>query len=197
MEKKQKGPVLNRRPKSGFTPTPNFGVSSDFKSERGFTLIELLVVISIIALLASIVLVALSNSRAKARDARRIADIKQLSSAMELFYGDFYSYPTTTSLVAAGTTGAFSAGTPCANGTAGCVNYMVPTYLTKIPVAPLPADGICGQAYGSGISTANDYQFLSTNANTTTSTYQITFCLGGQTGSYIPGVHTLTPTGIQ
>jgi type II secretion system protein G len=59
------------------------------KSEkRGFTLIELLVVIAIIGLLASIVLASLNSARRKSRDARRIADLKQLQNAMELYAND-------------------------------------------------------------------------------------------------------------
>ena len=61
--------------------------------QKGFTLIELLVVISIIGLLATIVLVSLNAARGKARDARRIADIKQISTAIELFYDVAGSYP--------------------------------------------------------------------------------------------------------
>ncbi len=52
----------------------------------GFTLIELLVVISIIALLAATILASLNSARQKSRDARRIADIKQLRTALEIFY---------------------------------------------------------------------------------------------------------------
>ncbi len=52
----------------------------------GFTLIELLVVIAIIGLLASIVLASLNSARQKSRDARRIADVKQLQLALELYY---------------------------------------------------------------------------------------------------------------
>ena len=60
---------------------------------RGFTLIELLVVISIISLLSSVVLTSLNSARAKARDARRLADIQQIKLALELYYDDNGSYP--------------------------------------------------------------------------------------------------------
>lgn len=53
---------------------------------RGFTLIELLVVIAIIGILSSVVLASLNGARRKGRDARRIADVKQLQLALELYY---------------------------------------------------------------------------------------------------------------
>jgi prepilin-type N-terminal cleavage/methylation domain-containing protein len=52
---------------------------------KGFTLIELLVVIAIIGLLASIVLVSLNTARQKARDSRRLTDIRQVALALELY----------------------------------------------------------------------------------------------------------------
>jgi prepilin-type N-terminal cleavage/methylation domain-containing protein len=59
---------------------------------KGFTLIELLVVISIIGLLSTLAAVSLKNARAKARDAQRIADIKQLQTALDLYYDTNKSY---------------------------------------------------------------------------------------------------------
>jgi len=61
--------------------------------QTGFTLIELLVVIAIIGLLATIVLVSLNSARSKARDVKRIAGVKQLQTALELYYDKNGSYP--------------------------------------------------------------------------------------------------------
>jgi len=53
--------------------------------KKGFTLIELLVVIAIIGILSGVVLTNLNSARAKAKDGRRISDIKQIQVALELF----------------------------------------------------------------------------------------------------------------
>ncbi|MBI1956918.1 MAG: prepilin-type N-terminal cleavage/methylation domain-containing protein [Candidatus Niyogibacteria bacterium] len=63
------------------------------EKSRGFTLIELLVVIAIIGVLASVVLASLNTARKKSRDARRIADIKQLQLAAELYFDSNSFYP--------------------------------------------------------------------------------------------------------
>ena len=61
--------------------------------QKGFTLLELLVVIGIIGLLASIIVVNLTGARRRARDTKRIADIRQLQTAVEDYYGKNGKYP--------------------------------------------------------------------------------------------------------
>ncbi len=62
-------------------------------AKRGFTLVELLVVVAIMGLLISIVTVSLSAAQKKSRDARRIADVKNLQLALATYYNDNLKYP--------------------------------------------------------------------------------------------------------
>lgn len=104
------------------------------KLKKAFTLIELLVVIAIIAVLATLAVVALQNSRASARDAKRLADVKQMQTALELYFNDNGSYPTSlTSTIA----------------TSGIV------YMATIPTSPTPVDGDCTTENNSYIYSSN------------------------------------------
>lgn len=95
--------------------------------EKGFTLIELLVVIAIIGVLAAIILVSLNNARGKARDSRRISEVRQVQNALQLAYNDSNSYPATLSALVptyVATTPRMSTGGTCTgnyvyNGTSG------------------------------------------------------------------------------
>jgi prepilin-type N-terminal cleavage/methylation domain-containing protein len=55
------------------------------KKSRGFTLIEVMVVITIVGLLASVVMAALTDARAKARDTARVQMVKEIQKALELY----------------------------------------------------------------------------------------------------------------
>jgi type II secretion system protein G len=97
-------------------------------SKKGFTLIELLVVIAIIGILSSVVLASLSTARAKSRDARRIADIDQVRTALEIYNDSFGAYPGN---------GSGSAGLQSfvAGVTTG-VGAISPTFMSRLPGDP-------------------------------------------------------------
>ncbi len=63
------------------------------KKQKGFTLLELLVVIGIIGLLASILVINLTSARRRARDTKRVADLRNLQTAAEDYYGRSGKYP--------------------------------------------------------------------------------------------------------
>lgn len=64
------------------------------KKQKGFTLIEMLIVVAIIGILSALILVGLSQFRSRGRDARRIADLKQVQNALEIYYTRNSFYPT-------------------------------------------------------------------------------------------------------
>lgn len=60
---------------------------------KGFTLIELLIVIAIIGLLATLAIVSLTSAQQRARDTKRVADVKAMQTAMELYWNENAEYP--------------------------------------------------------------------------------------------------------
>jgi prepilin-type N-terminal cleavage/methylation domain-containing protein len=65
----------------------------ELRNGRGFTLIELLVVISIIAVLASLLLPALSQAKARGKSAVCKSNLRQLVLALHMYAEDMGGYP--------------------------------------------------------------------------------------------------------
>jgi prepilin-type N-terminal cleavage/methylation domain-containing protein len=131
---------------------------------RGFTIMELLVVIAIIGILASVIFVAVGNARLKGRDSARLAAMKQIQSALNVYFNERGSYPVCSERW---------------DGQSGCLyTALVPTYIKSLPVDP--------QYGGSGITTDYDYEYYSSGA-----TYGMRTTLEGQpldfTGGYPNG----------
>lgn len=140
-------------------------------NKKGFTLIELLVVIAIIGLLSTLAVVALGSARVKARDSKRLADLKQMQTALELYYTDNNAYPPAAVPISLGSTNY-----ACLNATgfttAGCAS----PYMGQVPVDP---------------KTGN-YTYT-----VASSSYSITATLEGTVNNLGPGTVTLSPSGLQ
>lgn len=67
--------------------------STGHKRSVGFTLIELMIVIAIIGLLASMIAVGWGRVQSLGRDSRRIADMHQVRTALELYFSQNRRYP--------------------------------------------------------------------------------------------------------
>ncbi len=78
-------------------------------------------IIVIGGLIASVVLLALNSARSTSRDAQRLADVRQVSSVLELYFNDNNAYPEN-------------------------LSGLTPKYIEQLPTAPEPADGTCTTA---------------------------------------------------
>mgnify|MGYP006267341727 CR=1 FL=1 len=106
---------------------------------RGFTLIELLVAITIISILATIGLRTFLGAQAKSRDAKRKSDLAAIQKAMELYYNDCGTYPTTIGdgdIIGCGSSGSCNVGAEvCTPGEEWIRNGV--TYMQELPSDPM------------------------------------------------------------
>lgn len=91
---------------------------SQKKSGTLFILLIAIGAVVLIGLISTLAIVSLNNARTKARDAKRISDIKQIQTVLELHYADRVNYPNS-------------------------LNELK-EYLGNIPSNPKPNDGNCG-----------------------------------------------------
>ena len=143
-------------------------------NKKGFTLIELLVVIAIIGLLSTLAVVALSSAREKARDSKRLSDLKQIQTALELYYTDSNAYPTVVSPgISLGQTATICLNKAAGFTTTGCAS----AYMMVVPKDP---------------KAAGVYNYTSADGTT----YSLTALLEGTVG-ILTGTVTASPSGIK
>lgn len=99
--------------------------------ERAFTLVELLVVIVIIGILGSVITASLGSARKQARDAKRVADVKNIAQALEEYYADKGGYPVVNNGSQNSDIGI------CIEGSTDFQTMLIPGYLAAIPRDPL------------------------------------------------------------
>jgi len=112
---------------------------------KGFTLIELLVVIIILGVLAALVTGNFFTSLKKGRDAKRKADLEQITRALEMYYEDKRIYPVTANL---------TFGSPLCE-TSVCAGT------EKVYMQKVPNDPILGKSYQYLSSDGTDYKLFS------------------------------------
>jgi prepilin-type N-terminal cleavage/methylation domain-containing protein len=112
---------------------------------RAFTLVELLVVIAIIGLLSTVAVVALNTTRVKARDTKRIADVRQIAQAFALASNDVGgSLPTSFGgkCLGLGDAGScWSAGGLSGFSGSNAIQTFLQSYMSKVPNDPQRTSG--------------------------------------------------------
>lgn len=154
---------------------------------RGFTLVELLVVIAIIGLLSTLAVISLGSIRERARDTKRLSDMRALHQAMEIVKDEKGKYSYACNLVGNDTNGPVMV--------SNCTSAWLKDYLGGIsnfkdPNAPvivcsLGAPGPCNYSFvGPALPfiSATDWR-----------TY---FWLEQGTTEYAAGQHYIDPKGI-
>ncbi len=143
-------------------------IKKSFRLSRGFTLVELLVVIAIIGVLATLLLLQLGVARQRARDAKRIADVNQVRTAVELYFDDNGQYPQVATY-------------------AGLASLLAPKYLVLLP---LDALNLSPFVYNYAYNGNTKYQISATLeqwAQALNSDADINSTAGGWTGQTVDG----------
>lgn len=124
-------------------------------NSKGFTLIEVTVTVAIIAILSAGILFGVTEARQKSRDATRVADLRILQSAIELYKQKYDRYPArcaNANPVAAGSwSGQAGTNYACVSGNQYIVG-LAPEFLPVLPKDPKLNGSQSGYVYTTNTS---------------------------------------------
>lgn len=105
----------------------------------GFTLIELILVMAIIGILSVIGIGSFTQATVKSKDTQRKNDLNQIAKALELYYNDAGSYPSSNGsgqIMCSSTSAPDTCSSPaaCTTKFTYCFNGKSTIYLDKLPV---------------------------------------------------------------
>ena len=167
-------------------PRATFHISGRRSSRRGFTLLELLISTTIIALISSIGMVSYEKVKINARDAKRVSDIKQIQTSLEIFFESHGYYPPDRIY-----------------GPEGEILGMPETkYLTDVGFAPKESGTTYIILPKNPLPNGSNYVYRSINRNGSDcdtgdcEAYVLLFTLERPQGRLLAGPHAITPEGV-
>jgi type II secretion system protein G len=162
---------------------PLKNMSKNYYKNKGFTLVELLVVIAILGVLVTIGLVSFTSAQARGRDTQRKSDLKQVSSALEVYFNDHNAYPSSSNGRILGCPSTTS--TACSWGT-GQLTDGKTIYFKALPKDPINGSNYYYRSVSVDSVANQGFQLFARIENS-----QDAGCLGGNCGT-----HTDLPSGV-
>lgn len=148
------------------------------QKNKAFTLVELLIVISILGILATIGLVVFNSAQVRGRDVQRKSDLKQIASALEVYYNDYESYPGSLNGQILGCPSTTS--TACAWGTSQITDGAT-LYLKAVPKDPTVNFNYYYRSVAVGGVANSGFQLYAELENSE----DTSACIGGDCGTHV------------
>jgi type II secretory pathway pseudopilin PulG len=155
-------------------------IAQGYRWQWGVALFSGGLVTVVIGLLSTLSVLALNSARQKSRDSKRISDVKQIQTALELFYADHGCYPkhgTDDVPFAVGQSKHGMSLTSNGFSERGVIQNDSTIYMGIVPSNPEPGGA--------------PYLYIGNGSD-----YKLTFAMEGPMGNLSGGAHTATPNGI-